>query len=196
MKDIRLLGDIVKLKLAELHIPIQIYIGIENVLLLIFAAKLTYVIPVFGYLDNFQPLVIVMIGVVYGYQASLRGIALYLILGMLGVPVFESTEAGLTFILASNKIGIFLAYFLASVVAATLSTYHWDRHLWTALLLFFLCLSVIHVLGQIVTYNHPPFSPEFMSYSLVSISIKTLIGATFINACWHLSYAVFPELRE
>lgn len=198
MKDIRLLGDIVKLKLAEFQLPINIYIGIENVMLLVFSAKLNYILPFSAYVDNLQSLVVVAISVVYGYQASLRGIAIYLALGLIGVPVFESYEAGFLFIMESGKLPILCAYFLASVVAATLSTYHWDRKFSSALILFVFCLSAIHLLGYAILSLNGRFliSQDFIIFSAYSIGIEALIGALFTHVCWHLSYTVFPELKS
>lgn len=201
MRDIRLLGDIVKHKLADFNIPIRTYIGIENVLLLIISAKLHYTIPIpfFGFVDHFQSLTIVIIGVVYGYQTSLRGISIYLALGLIGLPVFEQHEAGLTYILQNNKLGLMLGYFLASVVAATLSTYHWDRKFHLAILLFFLCITVIHVIrfSFLSLSSEGVYSAQhLLEYALSSITIETLIGAAFTSLCWHLSYSIFPELRN
>ena len=197
MKDIRLLGDIVKHQLVAWKIPVNLYIGIENLLMLIITAKVSYTIPFVGVVDNFQSLALILIGVIYGYQSSLKALAVYLLLGCLGLPVFDSNQAGIDYILQSQQIGLLIGYIPATIVAATLATYHWDRHLGLSLILFFFCLIIVHLLAfAVLKAHHLIQSGIDLTFFSSSICLEAIIGALFISLCWQITYVNHPELRK
>jgi biotin transport system substrate-specific component len=182
MKDIRLLGDLVRIKLKESGIPVQAYIFIENLAVLAIAAHLPFFLPFSDLPQSFLPLTVCLIGVIYGFKSGTIGVIGYLVLGYAGLPFFAEGNAAFW-----GNTGFLLAYLPAVFLAALLANFEWDRDFRKSAYLLFLSQIVIVTGGisWIKFYQHSlePLGNLFIDF-LPGLLFSTLIGAIMLKIIW------------
>ncbi|NUO36071.1 MAG: biotin transporter BioY, partial [Dermatophilaceae bacterium] len=121
---------------------------------LLVAAAVVPGIPVggFGVPLTLQTLAVVLTGLVLGPARGALAVALYLLLGFVGLPIFSRGQSGLQ-VLSGPTAGYLVSFLLAAVVvglAARLVVRRTGRALWVPLLVaasFVTTVAVVHVLG-------------------------------------------------
>ncbi len=198
MKDIRLLGDILKHKLADYSIPVRTYLVLENTLMLIVLAKFTFQIPYFEVAGSFQPLGLALIGAIYGYQASLRSIMTYFILGIFGVPVFEGSATGIHYLFDVQLVGYYVSFVPAILISASLATFGWDRKWLHSTAMILLSVLVVFLMGIGLPYAirlEEGFFYEVYD-NIPVIALQVIVGILVLQLAWLLAYEAYPELKE
>ncbi|MGL4494757.1 MAG: biotin transporter BioY [Beijerinckiaceae bacterium] len=149
-------------------------------------------VPFYPVPMTMQTLVVLMIGAAYGARLGAATVALYLLEGMIGLPVFAGTpERGIGLAYMVGPTGGFLFGFLvAAFVIGRMAERGWDRSIpkllgamaigHAVIFLFGLAwLATFVGFGKAWTFGAAPF--------YVATLFKTVLGALALPAAWSLS---------
>ncbi|MGH6643423.1 biotin transporter BioY [Hypericibacter sp.] len=138
-----------------------------------------------------QTLVVLVIGVAYGWKLGGATVLLYLAEGAVGLPVFAGTwsEGGGVQLLYGPTGGYLVGFAVAAAICGALAERGWDRSLLKAGAAMVIGNLVIYALGltwlaiqiglsDALKYGLVPF--------LVGDALKILLGACLLPATWRL----------
>ena len=141
-------------------------------------------IPFYPVPMTMQTLVVLIIGIGFGWKLGVATIALYLFEGIIGLPVFSGTpEKGLGIIYFT---GPTLGYLLGFVIACYISgRFSYDNNLLKNFLKLVLATSFIYImgmtwLGYLIGWNKPIFQLGAQPFLLAEL-FKILIATFAIN---------------
>jgi biotin transport system substrate-specific component len=166
----------------------QMLLALGGSLLLTLSAKIQ--VPFHPVPMTMQTLVVMSLGLAYGRKLAFAAVALYLLQGAAGLPVFADTPAkgiGLAYMFGST--GGYLAGFLAAAtLCGWLAERGWDRRIHTTAAALLAGALVIYLpgllwLGSLFGWDKPilawglwPFLPGELT--------KIAIGACLMPALW------------
>ena len=137
-------------------------------------------IPFYPVPMTMQTLVVLMIGIVFGWKLGLATVSLYLFEGIIGLPVFSGTpEKGLGLVYFT---GPTMGYLLGFLVAVYISgKFNYDSNIIKNFLKLLLATSFIYILGMswlgnLIGWNKPIFqlgAQPFLLAELFKILIVT-----------------------
>ncbi len=133
-----------------------------------------------------QTLVVLALGAAYGARLAAATVALYLLVGFLGLPVFAGALAGPGY-MAGPTGGFLVGFLLAAALVGVLAERGWDRS-W-GLLLAAMALShvVIFALGfawlAILIGPEKAFTLGVAPFVLATI-VKTLLACALVGVAW------------
>jgi biotin transport system substrate-specific component len=124
--------------IADFLVPIRVSEGIgvrvrhlalivAGTLLIVLAAQFRFflpnnpVIPVTG-----QTLAVLLVGGALGFRRGIASTALYLLIGLAGMPVFSGGEHGVDYVLTGRG-GYIVGFILAAAIVGRLAELGWDR---------------------------------------------------------------------
>jgi biotin transport system substrate-specific component len=160
---------------------------IAGTVLLTVSAKIQ--VPFWPVPMTMQTLVVLMIGAAYGWRLGGATVALYLVEGAVGLPVFAGTpERGLGLPYMMGPTGGFLIGFLAAAVATGwLAERGWDKPLWRLFAMMAVGHAVIFAFGlgwlaALVGWSKAwaGGAAPFMAATL----LKTALAAALMQAGW------------
>ena len=138
-----------------------------------------------------QTLVVLVIGVAYGWKLGGATMLLYLAEGAVGLPVFAGnwSEGGGVHHLYGPTAGYLIGFAVAAAICGSLAERGWDRSLLKAgaamvignLVIYALGLTWLAIqigIGDALTYGLLPF--------LVGDALKILLGACLLPGTWRL----------
>ena len=144
-------------------------------------------IPFYPVPMTMQTFVVLFLGISFGYKIALTTVSLYLLEGILGLPVFSnSPEKGVGLVYFT---GPTMGYLIGFLFAAFLSGYfNFKKNIFLIFLKLILSVSVIYLfgiiwLGTIVGWDKPIFelgAKPFLLAELFKILILTLITKKII----------------
>ncbi|RMG64733.1 MAG: biotin transporter BioY [Calditrichaeota bacterium] len=112
-------------------------------------------VPVTG-----QTLAILLVGTALGSVRGALAVALYLVEGALGFPVFAGGKSGMMVLLGPSG-GYLLGFLPASFLAGWLAERGWDRKPWTTALAMTLAYVPIYLFGMLGLIPFVPLSKVF-----------------------------------
>ncbi|MBI5630965.1 MAG: biotin transporter BioY [Elusimicrobia bacterium] len=122
-------------------------------------------------------------GALLGPRAGVRAVALYLLAGSLGLPVFAGGAAGVHHFLGPTG-GYLIGFLPGAWLAGVLAERGWDRDPFRALALMLASSSVIFLFGLLGLSRFVPFS------RLLSAGLLPFIPGDLAKSC--LSAALLP----
>ena len=135
-------------------------------------------IPFYPVPMTMQTLVVLMIGIVFGWKLGLATVSLYLFEGIIGLPVFSGTpEKGLGLVYFT---GPTMGYLLGFLVAVYISgKFNYDSNIIKNFLKLLLATSFIYILGMtwlgnLIGWDKPIFQLEAQPFLLAEL-FKILI---------------------
>tara|TARA_B100000242_G_scaffold185591_1_gene133404 strand:+ start:92 stop:643 length:552 start_codon:yes stop_codon:yes gene_type:complete len=141
-------------------------------------------IPFYPVPMTMQTLVILIIGISFGWKLGLATVSLYLFEGIIGLPVFSGTpEKGLGLIYFT---GPTMGYLLGFLVAVYISgNFFYDNNLLKNFLKLLLATSFIYILGiawlgNLIGWDKPIFQLGVQPFLLAEL-FKILIATFAIN---------------
>ena len=144
-------------------------------------------IPFYPVPMTMQTFVVLFLGISFGYKIALTTVGLYLLEGILGLPVFSnSPEKGVGLV---YFMGPTMGYLIGFLFAAFLSGYFdFKKNIFLIFLKLILSVSVIYILGiiwlgTIIGWDKPIFelgAKPFLLAELFKILILTLITKKII----------------
>ena len=141
-------------------------------------------IPFYPVPMTMQTLVVLMIGIGFGWKLGLTTISLYLFEGIIGLPVFSGTpEKGIGLVYFTGPTMGYLLGFLIAVYISGKFTY--DNNLLKNFLKLLLAISFIYILGlawlgNLIGWDKPIFQLGAQPFLLAEL-FKILIATFAIN---------------
>ena len=163
-----------------------ILIAVLGTLLLTISAKIK--IPFYPVPMTMQTFVVLFLGIAFGYKIGLVTVSLYLLEGILGLPVFaNSPEKGVGLIYFTGPTMGYLIGFLVAVYFAGLFKY--DKGLINTFLKITFSVSFIYILGIIwlgtlIGWDKPVFkfgAEPFLLAELFKILLLLLLTPTLLK---------------
>ena len=141
-------------------------------------------IPFYPVPMTMQTLVVIMIGVAFGWKLGLATVSLYLFEGIIGLPVFSGTpEKGIGFVYFTGPTMGYLIGFLVAVLLA--GKFNYNKNLITNFLKLTFATSFIYLLGMVwlgslIGWDKPIFKLGAQPFLLAEL-FKILIATFAIN---------------
>ena len=141
-------------------------------------------IPFYPVPMTMQTLVVVMIGIAFGWKLGLATVSLYLFEGIIGLPVFSgSPEKGIGFVYFTGPTMGYLIGFLVAVFFA--GKFNYSKNLITNFLKLTFATSFIYLLGMawlgsLIGWDKPIFKLGAQPFLLAEL-FKILIATFAIN---------------
>jgi biotin transport system substrate-specific component len=177
--------NLVKYKLDTNTLKTILLVFIGTILLTI-SAKIK--IPFYPVPMTMQTFIVLFLGISFGYKIGLATVSLYLLEGIIGLPVFSnSPEKGVGLIYFTGPTMGYLIGFLIATYIAGYMTY--QNNFITTFLKLTLSVSVIYVLGIIwlgilIGWDKPLFEIgvlPFLLAELFKISILSVLASKLTN---------------
>ncbi len=164
-------------------------LALGGTVLLWLSAKIQ--VPLYPVPVTMQTLVVLVLGVAYGWRLGVATMALYLVEGAIGLPVFAGgwSEGGGFHNLYGPTAGYLFGFVVAAGVCGRLAERGWDRSLWSAAAAMVIGNLVIYAMGlawlalqigaaDAVKYGLMPF--------LLGDALKIVLGACGLPAAWQV----------
>ncbi len=168
----------------------NLMLAVGGSLLLWASARLQ--VPFYPVPMTMQTFVVLMIGAAYGWRLGAATVALYLLQGALGMPVFAGTpEKGIGLAYMAGPTGGYLVgYVAAAAVTGALAGRGWDRRVSTTLLSMLAGTAVIYAfgigwLGTVVGWDKPVLAWGLTPFLLGDL-VKLALAAAVLPAAWKL----------
>ena len=166
------------------HSKILKYVFLALIGSIVLAVSSKIKIPFYPVPMTMQTLVVLMIGICFGWKLGLTTISLYLFEGLIGLPVFSGTpEKGIGLVYFT---GPTMGYLLGFLVAVYISgKFIYDNNLVKNFLKLLLATSFIYILGMawlgnLIGWDKPIFQLGAQPFLLAEL-FKILIAAFAIN---------------
>ena len=160
----------------------NLFIALIGTIILAISSKIK--IPFYPVPMTMQTLVILMIGIVFGWRLGVVTIALYLFEGIIGLPVFSGTpEKGIGLMYFTGPTMGYLIGFLVAVFFA--GKFNYDNNLIKNFLKLTFAISFVYILGLIwlgglIGWDKPIFKLGAQPFLLAEL-FKVLIAALAIH---------------
>jgi biotin transport system substrate-specific component len=133
-----------------------------------------------------QTLVVLVLGAAFGARLAAATVALYLLEGLLGLPVFAGAVAGPAY-MAGPTGGFLLGFLIAAALIGFLAERGWDRSWGRLVAAMTLGHVAIFALGfgwlAVLIGPEKAFALGVAPFALATI-VKTLLAAALIVAAW------------
>ena len=141
-------------------------------------------IPFYPVPMTMQTLVVIMIGIAFGWKLGLATVSLYMFEGMIGLPVFAGTpEKGIGLVYFTGPTMGYLIGFLAATFFA--GKFNYDNNILNTFLKLLFATSFIYILGMawlgnLIGWDKPIFKLGAQPFLLAEL-FKILIATFAIN---------------
>ena len=141
-------------------------------------------IPFYPVPMTMQTLVVIMIGIAFGWKLGLATVSLYMFEGMIGLPVFAGTpEKGIGLVYFTGPTMGYLIGFLAATFFA--GKFNYDNNILKTFLKLLFATSFIYILGMawlgnLIGWDKPVFKLGAQPFLLAEL-FKILIATFAIN---------------
>ena len=159
-----------------------LFIALIGSIILAISSKIK--IPFYPVPMTMQTLIVLMIGIGFGWKLGVATVALYLFEGIIGLPVFSgSPEKGLGLVYFT---GPTMGYLLGFLVTAYISgKFIYDNNIVSTFLKLFFATSLIYVLGMtwlgiLIGWDKPIFQLGAQPFLLAEL-FKILIATISVN---------------
>ncbi len=165
--------------LSQYHLPTitdsrirQFLFALTGSLLLTLSAKLS--IPLYPVPITMQTLVVLLIGFVFGPRLAGLTVCLYLLEGIIGLPVFQGSGSGIIYM--TGPTGGYLAGFLvATVVCGKLAQLGWDRRVVTTFAGMLIGNLIIYGCGLTWLSTYTGFGSKLLQLGLIPFLLGDLL---------------------
>ena len=159
-----------------------LFIALIGSIILAISSKIK--IPFYPVPMTMQTLIVLMIGIGFGWKLGVATVALYLFEGIIGLPVFSgSPEKGVGLVYFT---GPTMGYLLGFLVTAYISgKFIYDNNIVSTFLKLFFATSLIYVLGMtwlgiLIGWDKPIFQLGAQPFLLAEL-FKILIATVSVN---------------
>ena len=159
-----------------------LFIALIGSIILAISSKIK--IPFYPVPMTMQTLIVLMIGIAFGWKLGVATVALYLFEGIIGLPVFSgSPEKGVGLVYFT---GPTMGYLLGFLVTAYISgKFIYDNNIVSTFLKLFFATSLIYVLGMtwlgiLIGWDKPIFQLGAQPFLLAEL-FKILIATISVN---------------
>ena len=172
----------------------NLMLAVAGSLLLWISAKIS--IPFWPVPLTMQTLVVLMIGMAFGARLGVATVALYLLEGAAGLPIFSGTPEkgiGLAYMMSTTG-GYLFGFVVAAGAVGFLAERGWDRNLSTTALAMLIGTVLIYIpgvlwLGMVLGWDKPILSWGLTPF-LAGDALKLVIAAVLMPSLWRLLSAL------
>ncbi len=178
--------------------PVELEKGLFRNITLVFVGSLLLAISAKVYIPFYpvpmtmQTLVVLGLGMAYGWKLGGLTVGLYLLEGLAGFPVFSGTPekgVGLAYMMGGTG-GYLLGFVFACMVTGFLAERGWDRNAGTTALAMLVGNVVIYIpgllwLATLYGWDKPIIEWGLTPFVLGDIA-KILIASALIPLCWQI----------
>jgi biotin transport system substrate-specific component len=135
-----------------------------------------------------QSLVVLLIGIAYGWRLAAATVGAYLVEGLAGLPVFAGATAGPAY-MAGPTAGYLLGFLLAATAIGWLAERGWDRNVWRASAAMTLGHGLLFVPGVLwlaVLFGWDKAVAVGLTPFIAATVVKTALGVALVAAFWSL----------
>lgn len=165
-------------------------LAVAGTLLLTLSAKVS--IPFFPVPMTMQTLVVLALGMAYGWKLGAATMLLYLAEGAVGLPVFSGTPdkgIGLVYMMGGTG-GYLVGFILAASLTGYLAEHGWDRNIVTTALAMLLGNLLIYIpgllwLGSLYGWDKPILAWGLTPF-LFGDLVKVALAAVAMPLCWRV----------
>ena len=172
--------------ISQTKIIKSLFVVILGSLALVISAKIK--IPFYPVPMTMQTFVVLFLGISLGYKIALASIGLYLLEGILGLPVFSnSPEKGVGLIYFTGPtMGYLIGFLIASFLASKINT---KDSFWLILLKLIIATSTIYILGlfwlgTLIGWDKPIFTlgaEPFLLAEIFKVIILSMLAKKIIK---------------
>ncbi len=149
-------------------------------------------IPFYPVPMTLQTLVVLVVGMAYGWKLGGATIALYLAQGAMGLPVFAGTPEkgiGLAYMFGPTG-GFLLGFLLAAVAVGYLAERGWDRNILSTAGAMLIGTTLIYIpgllwLGSVIGFDQPVLEYGIKPFLLGDV-FKLVLAALFMPMIWNV----------
>ncbi|GAA4532176.1 biotin transporter BioY [Chelativorans composti] len=158
-------------------------------------------VPLYPVPMTMQTLVVLTLGMAFGWRLAAAAVALYLAQGAFGLPVFAGTPErgiGLAYVMGPTG-GYLLGYLPAAALCGWLAERGWDRSIMKTAFAMLAGNVVIHTfglawLGAVIGWDKPVLALGLFPFALGDLT-KLALAALILPLAWQL-VGTRPELRR
>lgn len=166
----------------------NVILAVTGSVALTVSAKIS--IPFYPVPMTMQTLVVLLIGMAYGWKLGAATVLLYLAEGALGLPVFSGTPEkgiGIAYMMGGTG-GYLVGFVIAASVVGYLASLGWDRNPLKTILAMLIGNIVIYMtgllwLGVLLGWDKPILDWGLKPF-LFGDLVKIAIAATVLPVCW------------
>ena len=167
-----------------------VILALAGTALLTISAKIQ--VPFFPVPMTMQTLVVLTIGMAFGWRLGAATVLLYLAEGAMGLPVFAGTPEkgiGLAYMLGGTG-GYLIGFVLAAAVVGRLAELGWDRNILTTALAMLIGNVLIYIpgllwLGSLFGWDKPILEWGLTPFLLGDLT-KLILAAALLPLAWKL----------
>ncbi len=149
-------------------------------------------IPFYPVPMTLQTLVVLVVGMAYGWKLGGATVALYLAQGAMGLPVFAGTPEkgiGLAYMFGPTG-GFLLGFLLAAVAVGYLAERGWDRNILSTAGAMLIGTTLIYIpgllwLGSVIGFDQPVLEYGIKPFLLGDV-FKLVLAALFMPMIWNV----------
>lgn len=137
-----------------------------------------------------QTMVVLLIGASYGLRLGGATVALYLMEGAMGMPVFANTPpmaAGISYFFLSPTAGFLVGFLAAALVMGFMAERGWDRSLGRVIVMMTIGHAVIFAVGLSWLSAIMPFAKAWTVGAAPFVAatiVKTALAVALMQAAW------------
>lgn len=185
--------------IADFLVPIQIGerlgVRVRNIALIVVGALLIYLtarvafpvpgspIPVTG-----QTFGVLLAGGALGFRRGVSSVALYVLIGLVGLPFFAEGKGGINVILGSSG-GYLIGFIVAGAIVGRLAELGWDRRILGAVVAMLIGNVVIYLIGvpwlmAVAHFDLATGIAKGVTPFLIGDAVKLVLAAAAFPAAW------------
>jgi len=171
---------------------------VRNVLLAIAGSMALWVsakihVPFYPVPMTMQTFAVLMIGMAFGWRLGFATVALYLVEGAIGIPVFSGTPErgiGLAYMFGTTG-GYLVGFAIAAGTVGWLASKGWDRNVFTTLAAMIIGTAIIFALGlawlgYVIGWEKPILELGLYPF-LPGAAFKITLAAAILPFVWKLA---------
>ena len=179
-----LISRLLPVSQPALRTLLHITVGVALIALLAQLRLTIGPVPITG-----QTLGVLLIGASYGITLGSATLATYLLVGGLGLPVFQGAASGWAYMLGGTG-GYLLGFLLATAVVGYLAQRGWDKHFGLTALAMLIGNVIIYVPGLLWLNQLAPDWATTLQWGLTPFLIgdivKLVVAAGLLPTAWKL----------
>jgi len=185
--------------IADFLVPIQIGerlgVRVRNIALIVVGALLIYLtariafpvpgspIPVTG-----QTFGVLLAGGALGFRRGVSSVALYVLIGLVGLPFFAEGKGGINVILGASG-GYLIGFVVAGAIVGRLAELGWDRRILGAVVAMLIGNVVIYLIGvpwlmAVAHFDLATGIAKGVTPFLIGDAVKLVLAAAAFPAAW------------
>ncbi len=170
------------------NIWIDLILVVSGSIFVALSAQLTIYLPFSPVPITAQTLAVLLCGAVLGSKRGALSLALYILEGAVGLPVFAGGMGGITVLLGPTA-GYLAGFLVAAYLVGMLSENGFNRNWHSTLIAFLLGQSIIYLLGVMRLASFTDFDQVFrigVTPFLIGDAVKISFATVLLPSCWRL----------